>query len=81
MSASHVGDVVGRAAEQRRRGKADIEPLAVARELRNIEIRYFARRLALGARGLFDLVLAGVGVGSHVADVGDVHHVADIVAV
>ena len=62
-------------------GRPDIEPLAVARELRNIEIRDFARRLALGARGLFDLVLAGVGVGGHVADVGDVHHVADIVAV
>ena len=74
-------DVVGRAAEQRRRGQPDIEFVAVALELRDIEIRDFARRLALGARGLFDLVLAGVRVGGHVADVGDVHHVADFVAV
>ncbi len=73
--------MIGRAAEQLAGRQLDIQPLAVAPVHREIEIGDLARGLALGARGLFDLVLARVLVRGHVADIGDVHDVADGVAV
>jgi hypothetical protein len=46
------------AGHQVRIRRLDIELRAVVLELLDIEIRDFERRLALGTRGLFDLVLA-----------------------
>ena len=77
----HVGHMIGRTGEHRRRGQLDIELGAIALELFDIKIRDFERRLALGARGLLDFVLARVLVRGHVADVSDIHHMAHAIAV
>ncbi len=74
-----LGDVVGRAAEHRRR--LEVQRLHVREERVGVHLRDLPRRLAGAARALLHLVLAGVGVGRQVADVGDVHHVPDAVAV
>src|SRR5216683_427716 len=77
----HLADMVSRARQPRRLWQLNIEPRAVAFELRDIEFRDFLRRLALGPRGFLDLVLARILIRSHMADVSDIHHVTDVVAV
>src|SRR5260370_21978150 len=77
----HLADMVSRARQPRRLWQLNIEPRAVAFELRDIEFRDFLRRLALRARGFLDLVLARILIRSHMADVSDIHHVTDAVAV
>ena len=74
-----LADVVGGAAEDRR--VLDVERAHVLEERAGIELRDFPRGLAGAPRTLFHLVLAGVGVGSEMAHVGDVHDVRNLVAV
>ena len=74
-----LGDVVGRAAQDV--GSSMLSALHVGEERVGVELRDLPRRLAGAPRALLHLVLAGVGVGREVADVGDVHHVADAIAV
>ena len=71
--------MVGGAAEDRR--VLDVERAHILEERAGIELRDFPRGLAGAPRTLFHLVLAGVGVGSEMAHVGDVHDVRNLVAV
>ena len=74
-----LADVVGRPAQHRR--VLDVEHLHVGDERVGVELRDLPRGLAGPPRALLHLVLAGVGVRGQMADVGDVHHVPDAIAV
>ena len=53
-----------------------LSELQVVEERLRVELGDLPGAPAGAARALLHLVLAGVGVGRQVADVGDVHHVA-----
>ena len=55
--------------------------LRVGDEGVGVELRDLPRRLARAPRPLLHLVLAGIGIGGQMTDVGDVHHVPHAVAV
>ena len=58
----------------------DVELGAVVEEGVGVELGYLHDGLVLALGALEHLVLAGVGVGAEVADVGDVHDALDVVA-
>ena len=72
-------DMIGRLAQDRR--LLDVEAPHVDQERIGVELRDFPGGLARAPRALLHLVLACVGVGSEMADVGHVHHVPHAVAV
>ena len=72
-------DVFCRARQDRR--WLDVEEFQVGQKGVGIELRDLPRSLAGSARAFFHLVLAGVGVGRQMTDVGNVHYVVDTIAV
>ena len=72
-------DVVGRLAQNG--GVFDVEPLHVGEECVGVELRDLPGGLAGPPGALFHLVLAGIGIGREMADIGDVHHVPDRIPV
>ena len=71
--------MVGGAAEHL--GALNFEQVHIAQKQPEVIVGDFARRFALGARGLLDFVLTGVGIVGHMANVGHVHDVLDVVTV
>jgi hypothetical protein len=72
-------DVVGRPAQHR--GILDVERLHVGNERRRYRAARSPRPTCRSAGALLHLVFAGVGIGGEMADIGDVHHMANAVAV
>ena len=72
-----LGDVVAGAAPHRRLAHVQSPPVGLKRA--GVTRGDVPRALPLAPRALLDFVLAAVGVRSEVADIGDVHHMADAV--
>ena len=70
-----LGDVVGGLAPDV--GHEDVQPLQIVREALLVELGDLPGALAFAGGALFHLVFAHVGVAGEVADVGNVHNVAD----
>ena len=74
-----LGNVIGCARQHV--GRHDVQRRDVVVERLRVQRGDFPRAAAGAARALLHLVFAGIGVGRQVADVGDVHHVPDAIAV
>ena len=74
----HLGDVVGGAGDEF--GFGNIQAVKILHEDLGVEGGDLHRVFLLFARGLGHLILALVGIGGEVTDVGDVHAVFKIVA-
>ena len=74
-----LADVVGRAAENGRR--LDVQRRHVREKLLGVQRGDLPRGLAGAPRAGLHLVLAGIGVRREMADIGDVHHVLDRIAI
>ena len=71
----HLGDVVGR--DRPARGLADVEVGDVLLERRRIVRRDVPDALRLGTGRRLHLVVADIGIGRQMADIGDVDHMGE----
>jgi hypothetical protein len=74
-----LGDMIGGAAPVR--GLQQIQRAPVVHERFCVALRDGPRRFARALAAYFHLVLALVGVGDKMADIGDIHDMPDVVAV
>jgi len=74
----HFGDVIG--GDRPARGLADVEIGEVGLERGGVMRGDVPDRLGRGAGGGFHLVVAGVGVGGQMADIGDVDDMGERIA-